>query len=324
MAALLGATIAMGVMTGAQAAQEEAYPQRAIRMVVSGGPGAITDLTARLVADALGESLGQNVVVENKPGANGILASEMVARAKPDGYTLLFTYAATHAINPWLIKKLSYDPSGDFTAITQVSAGGGNVLVTSPEYSAKSLDEFVAKVQAASGDLTYCSWGVGSGGHIAMEYLKAKKGLEKVRHIPYKSAPACVNDLAAGHVDMAFADTISPMPFINSGKMHPIAVSGPVRAVSLPDIPTLTEQGLEFEVAAWLGVFGPKDLPPQIVQRLSEAMNDIISAPAQRERFMAMNVRPGDPHKPEEFAQRVRDDIKQWGEIVNAGGVSID
>ncbi len=312
--------VAWGVSAGAHAQNGE-YPQRSIRLVTPSGPGAITDQMARLVADGLTQALGQSVVVENKPGANGILGSEQVARATPDGYTLLFTYAATHTINPWLIKHLSYDPVADFTPIVQVSGGRGNVLLVSPELGVKSLADLIKVAKSSTEELSYCSWGMGSGGHIAMEYLKAKAGIE-LRHIPYKTATQCVNDLAAGHLKVAFADTVSPLPFIRSGRVVPIAVSGPARITpQMADVPTMTEQGVEFEVAAWVGILGPKDLPPEVVTRVSDAVNAIITSPEQRERFLAMNLRPGERNSPEEFAQFLRDDIARWGDAVKLSGL---
>ncbi len=310
---------AWGVSAGAQAQSGE-YPQRSIRLVTPSGPGAITDQTARLLADGLTKALGQSVVVENKPGANGILASEMVARAAPDGYTLLYTYAATHTVNPWLIKNLSYDPVADFTPIVMASGGGGNVLLVSPELGVKSLADLIKVAKSSKEGLSYCSWGMGSGGHIAMEYLKAKAGIE-LTHIPYKGAPQCVNDLAGGHVKVAFADTVSPLPFIRSGQVVPIAISGPIRIGHLGDVPTMTEQGVEFKAASWSGILGPKGLPPEVVTRVNEAVNTIITSPEQRERFLAMNLRPGERNSPEEFAQFLRDDIARWGDAVKLSGL---
>ena len=211
----------------------------------------------------------------------------------------------------------------DFTPIAQPSGGGGNVLLVVPELSVKSLDDLIALAKSSAEPLTYCSWGIGSGGHIAMEYLKAKAGIE-LRHIPYKSAPQCVNDLAAGHVQVAFADTVSPLPHIRSGKVVPIAVSGPIRLSPLDDVPTMTEQGVDFNAASWLGIFGPKGMSPEIVQRLNDEVNKIVTSPEQRERFKAMNLRPGDRSNQQEFAQRLRDDIALWGEVVKTAGLKAE
>ncbi|MBU4609420.1 tripartite tricarboxylate transporter substrate binding protein [Achromobacter sp. GG226] len=299
------------------------YPERAIRMITPSGPGAITDQTARLVADELTHLLKQQVIVENKVGANGILASEYVARAKPDGYTLLFTYSATHTMNPWLIAKLPYDPVKDFTPVAQISGGSGNMLVVNGEVPVKTLDELVAYVKASPEELSYCSWGVGSGGHLTMEYLQSQRDL-KMRHIPYKTATQCANDVAAGHVRIAFTDSISPLPHIRDGRVRPVAISGPSRVVSMPEVPTMTEQGLTFDNASWLGIFGPKGLPPEVVTRINEAVNTIIADPAKRERFLAMYLRPGQPRTPQQFGQLVKDDIVSWGKIVQTAGLKAE
>jgi len=316
------AVAALGMMAGSHAAQD-GYPNHAIRMVVPSGPGSITDQTARVLADDLSKAFNQSVVVENKPGANGILASEYVARAAPDGYTLLFTYAATHVMNPWLIAELPYDPVKDFTPIAQPSGGGGNVLIVNAAVPANNLQELIAYVKNSKEDLSYCSWGVGSGGHLTMAYVMARTGMS-MRHIPYKTAVQCVNDVAAGHVPIAFADTVSPLAYIRGGKIRPIAVSGPIRIDSLEGVPTLVEQGVDFDNASWLGIFGPKGLPPEIVTKVNQAVNDIITSPEKRERFIAMNLRPGERTTPEQFGQRVKDDIVSWGEVVRLSGVKAE
>src|SRR5690606_22030708 len=220
----------------------------------------------------------------------------------------------------WLIKDLPYDPIKDFTPVAQPSGGGGNVLIVRPDLSVKNLEELIALAKSSNEELTYCSWGVGSGGHIAMEYLKAKAGIE-MRHIPYKSAPQCVNDLAGGHVQAAFADTVSPLPFIRSGKVVPIAIVWPIRLDHMPDIPTMAERGESFVAASWLGILGPKGMSPDIVKRLNDAMNDIITSPEKREQFRAMNLRPGQRTSPEEFADRLRKDIDIWGNVVKTAGL---
>ncbi|GAA5237029.1 tripartite tricarboxylate transporter substrate binding protein [Verticiella sediminum] len=314
---LLATACIAGTAPAAGAAE---YPARPIRMVVPSGPGTITDQTARVVAEGLTQTLGQSVVIENRPGANGIVASETVARAEPDGYTLLFTYAATHAINPWLIKSLSYDPVQDFTPIAMPSGGGGNVLLVNAEVPIRDLQGFIDYVKQSQEPPSYCSWGVGSGGHLTMAFLEAKADLE-LRHIPYKTATQCANDIAAGHVPFGFTDTVSPQGHIKAGKARPIAVSGPVRIDAVPNVPTMKEQGIPFEQASWLGIFGPKGLDPAIVARLNDSVNAIITSPEQRERFIAMNLRPGERTTPEEFADRLKTDIAAWGKIVDTAGL---
>ncbi|MGO4152107.1 Bug family tripartite tricarboxylate transporter substrate binding protein [Cupriavidus sp. YAF13] len=306
----------------ATAHAEGAYPARPIRMVVPSGAGTVTDQTARLLADRLTVALKQPVVVDNRPGANGMLANETVARAEPDGYTF-FTYSATTTVNPWLMANLPYDPVKDFTPIGRPSAPGGNVLVVTSTVPVKSLQALIGYVKASPTELAYCSWGVGSGGHLAMEVLKARTGI-KLRHVPYKTATQCSNDLAAGHVQIGFADSVSALPHLKSGRIRAVAVSGPERLLPLPDVPTMSEQGVKFDYASWLAVFGPRSLPASIVSRLNAEINEIIASPTERARFEAMYLRPGAPSKPEDLGRLVRDDLAAWGEAVKIAGLKAE
>ncbi|BDB27905.1 exported protein [Cupriavidus sp. TA19] len=318
------ALVAALALTGATGAHAEAaypnYPNRPIRMVLPSGAGTVTDQTARLVAERLTTALKQPVVVDNRPGANGIIASETVARAAPDGYTLLFTYSATLTVNPWTTPSLPYDPVKDFTPIARPSAPGGNLLAVSASVPARNLQELLAYVKASKAELAYCSWGVGSGGHLAMEYLKAKTGIH-LRHIPYKTATQCSNDLAAGHVIIGITDSVSSIPHLKSGRIRGIAVSGPERLLPTPDVPTMTEQGVPFQQASWVALFGPRGLPAPIVARLNAEVNRILQSPEDRERFAAMNLKPATPASAAELAKLVSADLAAWGEVVKVAGL---
>jgi tripartite-type tricarboxylate transporter receptor subunit TctC len=317
-----GAALAVPLaLASAAAAHAEApYPNRPIRMVLPSGAGTVTDQTARLIAERLSTALKQPVVIDNRPGANGIIASETVARAAPDGYTLLFTYSATLTVNPWTTPALPYDPLKDFTPIARPSAPGGNLLAVSASVPAHNLQEFLAYVKASKTELAYCSWGVGSGGHLAMEYLKAKTGI-RLRHIPYKTATQCSNDLAAGHVTIGITDSISSIPLLKSGRIRGIAVSGPERLLPTPDVPTMTEQGVPFQQASWVALFGPRGLPAPIVTRLNAEVNRILQSPQDRARFTAMNLKPATPTSAAELATLVSADLAAWGEVVKVAGL---
>ncbi|MCY1288464.1 hypothetical protein D9M69_137860 [compost metagenome] len=314
----LVAALALAGATGAHA--EAAYPNRPIRMVLPSGAGTVTDQTARLVAERLATALKQPVVVDNRPGANGIIASETVARAAPDGYTLLFTYSATLTVNPWTTPSLPYDPVRDFTPIARPSAPGGNLLAVSASVPVRNLQELLAYVKASKRELAYCSWGVGSGGHLAMAYLTAKTGIH-LRHIPYKTATQCSNDLAAGHVTIGITDSVSSIPHLKSGRIRGIAVSGPERLLPTPDVPTMTEQGVPFQQASWVALFGPRGLPAPIVARLNAEVNRILQSPEDRERFAAMNLKPATPTSAAELAKLVSADLAAWGEVVKVAGL---
>ncbi|GJG93802.1 tripartite tricarboxylate transporter substrate binding protein [Cupriavidus pauculus] len=319
----IAATLA--VLSGVSPAHAETapapYPTRPIRLLVPSGAGSVTDQTARLVAERLTASLGKPVVVDNRPGANGIIASELAARAEPDGYTLLFTYSATMTVNPWTTANLPYDPVKDFTPIARPSAPGGNLLAVTSTVPVRNLKELIAYVKASPTELAYCSWGVGSGGHLAMEYLKAKTGI-RVRHVPYKTAVQCTNDLAAGHVTIAFTDSASAIPHLKSGRIRGIAVSGPERMLPAPDVPTMSEQGVPFDQASWLALFGPRGLPAPIVARLNAEVNRILQSREEQQRFATMYLRPGKPSTPEELGQLVRADLAAWGDVVKLAGVT--
>lgn len=322
--ALPAIAVALAALSGVGAtahAETAPYPNRPIRVVVPSGPGSVTDQTARLVAERLSASLKKPVVVDNRPGANGIIASEMVARAEPDGYTLLFTYSATMTLNPWTTASLPYDPLKDFTPIARPSAPGGNLLAVTSTLPVRNLKELVAYVKGSSSELAYCSWGVGSGGHLAMEYLKAKTGI-RVRHVPYKTAVQCTNDLAAGHVTIAFTDSQSAIPHLKSGRIRGIAVSGPERMLTAPEVPTMSEQGVAFDQASWLALFGPKGLPAPIVKRLNAEVNRILQSPEEQQRFAAMYLKPGNPSTPDDLAKLVRADLSAWGDVVKIAGVT--
>ncbi|WP_029043993.1 tripartite tricarboxylate transporter substrate binding protein [Cupriavidus sp. WS] len=315
------AALATGSGIAPAHAETAPYPNRPIRMLVPSGAGSVTDQTARLVAERLSAAFKQPVVVDNRPGANGIIASEMAARAEPDGYTLLFTYSATMTVNPWTTASLPYDPVKDFTPIARPVAPGGNLLAVTSTVPARSLKELIAHVEASPTELAYCSWGVGSGGHLAMEYLKAKTGI-RMRHVPYKTAVQCTSDLAAGHVTIAFTDSLSAIPHLKSGRIRGIAVSGPERMLSAPEVSTMGEQGVPFEQASWLALFGPKGLPAPIVSRLNAEVNRILQSREGQLRFASMYLKPGKPSTPDELGQLLRADLAAWGDIVKLAGVT--
>ena len=300
-------------------AQTAEWPARSVRLVVPSGAGGPTDTFARLFAEQLAKVFKQQFVVDNKPGANGIVGNDIVAKATGDGYTLLFTYAAAVAINHTLIPKLPYDALKDLQPIAQIGAGG-NLLVVTADFPAKTLKEFIDVVRAAPDKYDYASWGIGSGGHLAMEALKIGANL-KIRHVPYKTVPQIFPDLFGGVIKVAFVDSTTSLPHIRAGKIRALVSSGTRRGPALADLPTMTESGIKFDVDAWYGMFAPAGTPMPLVRRINEEVNRFLAAADMRARFTALNMADPPIKTVEQFAQTVRDDIAAWGGVIKSANV---
>jgi len=320
--ALMCAAMACG-MVSIPAHAQDAWPSRPVKLIVPGGPGSGTDIVARVFAESFSTTFKQPFIVDNKAGANGMLGSQMAAKAAPDGYNLLFTYAAAHVVNQSLYDKAGYDGAKDFAAIAQIGAGG-NFLVVPAAFPANDLKSFIAYVKTRPADeLAYGSWGIGSGGHLSMEALNQQAGL-RMRHVPYKSTAAANQDLLAGHIQVAFSATASALPLIQAGRLKALAISGPHRVTLMPEIATMTEQGVSFDVAAWYGVFAPVGTPRTIVDRMNREINRIIADPANAERWKTMGFSVMPLRTPDEFAKQVRDDIRDWGDVVRKGNIKAE
>ncbi|MCD2341657.1 tripartite tricarboxylate transporter substrate binding protein [Ideonella azotifigens] len=298
------------------------YPTRQITLIVPTAAAGGTDTVARLFAPALAQLLKQPVLVENKPGANGILGADAVAHAPPDGHKLLFAYAAAMVVNPSLYRKLPYDTLRDFVPVVQIGRGG-NLLLVRSDMPVKTLQDFVAYAKARPGQLSYCSWGAGSGGHLAMESLSRQAGLQ-MTHVPYKGTAPCVQDLLGGQVNAAFADTTSTVELVKAGKLRPLVNSGPARLPLMPDVPTMNEAGHPFTTYAWYGLFAPAGTPDAIVHKLNRVVNQLIQDPAIRRRMNELNTNEMQSNTPEDFAATIRQDLKDWGQLVRQTGVVLD
>ncbi|WP_035883993.1 Bug family tripartite tricarboxylate transporter substrate binding protein [Cupriavidus metallidurans] len=298
------------------------WPSRPIRLVVPASAGSGPDLFARPLAEMIGKRLGQSFVIDNKPGATGIIGNDIVAKAAPDGQTLLFTYAATVVINQTLQPKMPYDGLRDLAPIAQIGAGG-NFLVVAPDFPARNLKEFVAHIRARPDAYDYASWGIGSGGHLTMEALKMQTGI-RLRHVPYKTVPQILNDMQGGVVRVAFVDTSSSLPLLRAGKLRALAVSGTRRGSASPDVPTMTEQGYPFDTNSWYGMFAPAGTPDAIVQRLNAEVNLALASAEMRERFMQLNMADPPIRTAAQFAQTVRDDVTAWGNVIRANHITVD
>ncbi|WP_240648562.1 Bug family tripartite tricarboxylate transporter substrate binding protein [Variovorax beijingensis] len=314
------AACCLAALAAASHAQADSYPDKPVTLVVPTAPAGGTDTIARLIADALGKTLKQPFIVDNRPGANGILGTDLAARATPDGYRLLFTYAAAMVVNPSLYRKLPYDPVRDFAPVAQIGRGG-NLLLVRKDLPVGTLKEFVAYAKARPDKLSYCSWGNGSGGHLAMESLKKQAGLV-MTHVPYKGSGPCVQDLLGGQVDAAFADMSSTVEIVRAGRLKALANSGPSRIPMLPDVPTMTEAGYPFTTYAWYGLLAPAKTPPAVVRRLNEAVNQALKDPVVVQRLRELNFTDLPQNTPEQFAATIQKDMRDWGALVKDIGLT--
>ncbi len=319
-AAMVALAVAAAVVPSAFA---QGYPNKPVRIIVGFPPGQATDLVARMIAQSLTVSLGQSFYVENKPGAAGIIGSELAKNASPDGYTLLFTSSGPMAINPHLYKNISYDPVKDFSPIGVVS--------TNPLFLAVGADspfngaaEMIGYVKANPGKLVYASGGSGTTAHLAMELLKGAAGIQDFPHVPYKGSPPAVTDLMAGRVLAMFDSPLLLMPFYKSGKIKLLGVGAAQRLPQNPEVRTIAEQGLEgFTALSWIAAFAPAGTPSAILERVNAALNKALLDPAVAGRIVELGAQPA-PGNRDQLTQLVRDDFAKWGKTVKQAGVKVD
>jgi tripartite-type tricarboxylate transporter receptor subunit TctC len=304
----------------ARAQASDTWPSRPITLVVASAAGSGVDLVAREMAQQLSTVFRQPVVVENKPGGSGSLAGSMVARARPDGYTLLYSNASFVAVAPAVLRKMSYDPARDLTPIAQTAAGG-ILLLASKAVPANNLSELLALVKAHPERYSFGTWGMGSSGHLTMAWLMQRAGL-KMTHIPYKSTPQIVNELVSGVLQIGWSDPGTPVPMLEAGQVKGIAISGNVRVPRTPQIATLGEQGHPFDAVGWFGVFGPANLPPAITERLHAEINRIQRSPQTRKRMESLNFEPPPARSIAEFRATIARDQALWATIAKDAGIS--
>jgi tripartite-type tricarboxylate transporter receptor subunit TctC len=320
MAGCAGGAIALATSS---AGAQPAYPARTITLVVPYPAGGTTDLLGRLVADRLKTGMGATVIVENKPGAGTIFGASQVAKAQPDGYTLLMATSTTLAINKTLYRKLPYDPVADFTPIALVAAVPF-ALVVNPSLPVNSLSEFIAYAKSKPGELTYGSAGNGSPQHLGAEMLKTAAALD-IKHVPYRGSVPAMTDVIAGHIPLMVVDLQPALPHIRVGKLRAIGVTTAVRVGSAPDIPTLGEAGLRgFELVAWQGVVAPAGVPRQIIDRLASEIAELVSASETRTKLNEMALEPLTGSTPDSFSAYVKSEIERWAPIVRMSGASLE
>ena len=303
-------------------AYSQAYPSKPVRVVVAFAPGGGADIGGRLISQHLGERLGQSFVVENRGGAGGIVGTDAVAKAPPDGYTLLFGQQGPNAINPSLYAKLPYDAIKDFATITQATIYP-YVIALHPSVPAANFKELLALAKARPGELSFATAGLGSSAQLAAELLMRQAGI-KLNHIPYKGAGPALMDTVAGQVAMVFGDAASTANQARSGKVRAAAVTGARRLPLLADVPTVAEAGLPgYEAAAWHGWFAPAGTPAAIVDRLQAEIAAILKLPEVRERLTRDGIEAVGS-TPEQFAAYLRADIEKWGKVVREAGIKLE
>ena len=298
-----------------------AFPDRSLRLVVPYPPGGGTDIVARAVGQKLAEAWKQNVVIDNRGGASGNIGTELVARATPDGYTLLIVISA-FTVNPSIFKQLPWDPVRDFAPVSKVGSSA-YVLVVHPGVPARSVSQLIALARAEPNALSFASSGIGSPLHLAGELLKTRANINMV-HVPYKGAGPAIVDLLAGRVQVLFGSSVTMLPHIRNGRLRALATTSAKRVPAAPEIPTMAEAGVsDSEVDGWYGILAPAGTPPDRVRKLSDQIAAIMRTPEMRERF-AKEGREAMGTTPEEFSRFIAAEIAKWAKVVSATGIKVE
>jgi tripartite-type tricarboxylate transporter receptor subunit TctC len=317
-------TLALGALAAAPAAvlADAPWPNRPIRLVVPFAPGGVTDTSGRAVAEVLSRRLGQQVVVDNRPGASGNIGSQVAATAEPDGYTLLLVLDGTFVINPHVYEKVPFDPVRDFAPVGKIG-DSTIILVAHPGVKARTLAEVIALSKSQAGGLDYGTSGNGSITHIAGELLKQRTGA-RLTHVPYKGGGPAVADVLAGHIPLAFASAASVQGHLKSGKLVAIGVPSGKRSPQYPQIPTFAESGAPgFDINSWVGLVAPAKTPKAIVQRLGTELNAALNDPALRDKLDGSGI-AATPGTPEAFGAVIRNELAAYGPVVKAAGIRAD
>lgn len=319
---LIGVGLATSLTLAAAPSQAENYPNKPIRLIVPFPASGATDLLARAIAQKVGTSIGQQIVVDNRPGAGGAIGSDMAAKAPADGYTLLIATTSTHSIGPYINTHLPYNTETDFTPIGQV-ATATNVLVVPNSLPVKNVKELIDYAKKHPGELNYASSGNGTVVHLTAEAFKAQAGVF-ITHIPYRGTALAVPDLISNKVQILFDSIVSGMPHVKDGKLKGLAVTSLKRSPLAPDLPTVSESGLPgFESDTWFGIYGPKGLPADIVNRLNSEFNKAIQSQDVKDRLAKLGAEPVGG-TPAQFAAMVKKDSARWGKLIKDRKIQVD
>ncbi len=302
--------------------QAQEFPARPVRVVVPWPPGGLVDVAARVVAKELHASTGQPFVVDNKPGAGGVIGADMVAKAAPDGYTLTLTTSALN-MNAALGQKLPFDAAADFAPIAAV-AYAPSIVVIHPAVNARTVQELVALARSRPGKLTYASAGIGSPAHLSAELFKSIMGLD-ILHVPFRGAPQAIAEVMAGRVDLLFANATVALPQIKAATVRPLAVTGAQRFSAAPDLPTMVEAGVrDFEADQWLGIFAPRGTPGAVLGRLRAEIDKALGSDEVRAALARSGMTAASVASAEQFAAYVREDLAKWKEVVRKAAIKAE
>ena len=314
----LAAVLAVACMPAA--AQADVYPSKPIRLVVPYSAGGGADNAARIIAARLTTTLGQTVVIDNRPGGSGMIGAQAVATAAPDGYTVLYD-ASAFAVNPAL-RKMAFDPAKDLVPVS-LAVTVPNILVVSPSAPYKTVQEFIDHARKHPGEMTYASYGAGSAAHLIGELLKNQAGIDLL-HVPYKGGAPALTDVMGGQVNAYFANAASGMSYVKSGKLRALAVTSAKRMASMPEVPTLAESGFKnFEVLEWNGFFAPKGTSSEIVAKLAKEIQAATADPATRQKLVGLGVDPIGS-SPDVFSKFVQAEMLRWAALVTSNKITVD
>jgi tripartite-type tricarboxylate transporter receptor subunit TctC len=319
---LAAVAMAAAAALGAAPAAAQTYPSKPIRLVVPFPPSGATDIVARTLAQKLGDALGTSIVVDNRPGAGGTIGSDIVAKAAPDGYTLLLSTTSTHSIAPSLYAKLPYSVERDFVPVIHV-ADATNILVVTPSLPAANVRELIALAKAKPGALNYASSGNGTIVHLTAELFASSAGI-RLTHVPYKGTALALTDLMTGQVSILFDNIVSALPHVRDGKLKALAVTSARRSPLVPEVPTVSESGLPgFVSDTYFGVFAPAATSPEVIARINAAINKVLAAPDYQERLATLGAQAAGG-TPEQFAAIVRSETAKWSRVVKESGASAE
>lgn len=300
----------------------QAFPSRPITIVIPFPPGGVTDVSVRLIGQRISESIGQQVLIDNRPGAAGMIGAEVVKKSRPDGYMVYVSNIGSHAINEWLYSKMPYDPLKDFESVTMMISSPTLVVVPASS-PVKTMAELIALAKSKAGKMTYASQSVGSGGHISGEIVKAKNNVELV-HVPYKGSVPGLIDIVAGRIDFMFDPIVTSLPFVKDGKLRALGITSDKRSSLAPEIPTLREQGfVGYEVNPWFGISAPAGTPRAVIERLNLEFVKALRNPELAKRLSEQGIDVS-PSTPEEYSAYIKAETARLGEMVKASGAKAD